>query len=79
MNKTTYKDYVKWFTNQFNCHPTDTYHMVNVIDELIAFRSEYQDKIPRPNILDYTEPEEVERMLDVLKIITFEEYKNMHI
>ena len=35
--------------------------------------NEYQ----RPNILDYAEPEEVERMLDLLKIITFEEYKNM--
>ena len=70
-----YDEYVKYFEKQFNFHPTETYSMVNVIDELICMRNEYQDKIHRPNILDYATPEEVERMLDRLKIITFEEFK----
>ena len=76
MKDKQYEEYLDFFKNQFNSHPTETYMMVNVIDELIAMRNEYQDKIPRPNILDYAEPEEVERMLKKLEIITFEEYKN---
>jgi hypothetical protein len=71
-----HKDYIKWFTAQFNFHPTDTYLAVNVIDELIAMRNEYQGNIPRPNILDFASKEEVDRVLNKLEIITFEEYKN---
>ena len=74
--KKFYKDYVDWFKKQFNSHPTETYLMVSVIEELISMRNELQDKMPRPNILDYAEPEEVERTLNRLKVITFEEYKN---
>jgi len=71
-----YKDYLVWFKEQFDLHPEETYSTISVISELVAMRNEYQDKIPRPNILDYSEPEEVKKMLDRLRIITFEEYKN---
>ena len=72
MEGKTYKEYLRWFKKQFNSHPTETYLMVNVIDELIAMRNEYQ----KPDILDHVEPETVERVLDKLKIITFDEYRN---
>ncbi len=71
-----YKEYLIWFKTQFKSYPTEKYLMVSVIDELIAMRNEFQDKIPRPNILNYVEQEEVKRVLDRLKIITFDEFKN---
>lgn len=70
-----YNRYVNWFSKQFNgIHPTNTYYMVNAIDEMVAMRNEYQDK----NILDYAPQKEIERILEKLKIITFDEYKNIY-
>ena len=71
--KSQYNRYVKWFESHFNFHPTDNeFKLINPINEMIHIRSDIQMYL---NTKASFEREEMEKMLNNLKVITFNEYK----
>lgn len=68
-----YNRYVKWFESHFNFHPTDNdFKFTNPINEMIHIRIDIQMYL---NTKASFEREKMEKRLNHLKVITFDEYK----
>jgi len=64
-----YQEYLNWFEEKFGNFPAETYCSIKTIDELLSFRN---DSLFFASLSEKKRGEVVE----MLKIITFEEYKN---
>jgi hypothetical protein len=69
-----YNDYVIWFKDHFNFHPTDNeFKFIDPINELIEIR---KDIVKYINSRNQNEVEYMKEKLNLLKVITFDEYKD---
>lgn len=66
-----YNEYLEYFRKKFYHYPDDTIHNIKVIDDLIGIRNEYLGLSPDSLLIEEIRKEQ----LELLKIVTFEEYK----
>lgn len=74
--KELYVEYREWFRNKFGTYPEWKYHGISMLTDMLDIRDEFKN--PESDILDYKKPEEIERILNKVEVLTFEEYKNYH-